>query len=296
MRHSGVPKALRLVHPIAVPGLFLLFCLLPWPAPSRGQPAPPLSPSLSQAQAQDLVNRALVNEIRATESPRQPMRFWLRKSTPRLTTTKKIVESRDGDVARLISVNGEPLSAAAEQKEQARLDGLLTDPSRQLHRKQSEDADTARALKVLRALPKAFLYQYAGPGESPTGEVEKFTFKPNPAYDPPDMELNALTAMTGELWINPAADRVVRLEGRLVHGVDIGWGILGHLNKGGWIHIEQADVGDHQWRTVRLQLKMTGRVLFFSKNYDTDQEQSHFEPLPADLDYRQAIQMLRQDP
>ena len=277
-------------------GLFPLLCLFPWSVPGRAQPATPVPGALSQAQAQELVNRALANEIQAAEDHNHPMRFWLRKSTPRLITTKKIVETRDGDVARLISVNGRPLSAAGEQREQARLDGLLSDPNLQMNRKQSEDADTARALKVLQALPNAFLYQYAGSAQSPSGEVEKFTFTPNPAFDPTDLELHVLTAMAGEIWIDPAAERVVRLEGHLQHGVDFAWGILGHLNKGGWIRIEQADVGDHQWRIVRMRLKMTGRVLFFAKSYDTLEEESRFEPLPADLDYRQAIEMLRANP
>jgi hypothetical protein len=295
MTQSGVRKVARLAQPAAARGFLLLIFLLPWSVQVPGQPAAPLAAPLSQAQAQQYVDQALAKELQAQQNP-SPMRFWLRKSTPRLTTTKKIIETRDGDVARLISVNGEPLSAAQEQKEQARLDGLLDDPSRQVNRKQSEETNTARALKILRALPKAFLFQYAGSGESPAGKVEKFTFSPNPAYNPPDMELNALTAMTGQIWIDPAAGRVVSLEGRLQHSVGFGWGILGRLDKGGWLRIEQADVGEHHWRTVRLQLKMTGRVLFFSKNYDTDEEESHFEPLPAELNYRQAIQMLRQDP
>ena len=288
MNRSGVA--------IAVRGLFFLFCLLFLSVPGRGQAAAPGSGFLTPARAHDLVARALANEIRATESPGPPMSFWLRRSTPRLTTTKKIVETSEGDVARLISVNGKPLDAAAEQREAARLVGLLSDPSRQMDRKQSEDADTARALKVLRALPTAFLYQYTGSGGGPAGELERFTFKPNPAFNPSDIELHVLTAMTGDLWIDPAAERVVRLEGRLQHGVDFGWGILGHLNKGGWIRIEQADVGDHHWRTVRLELKMTGRVLFFTKVYDTEEEESHFSLLPADVNYHQAIQMLRADP
>ena len=41
--------------------------------------------------------------------------------------------------------------------------------------------------------------------------------------------------MIGEIWIDPVHQRVVRLEGHLQQDVDFGWGILGRLNKGGWI-------------------------------------------------------------
>jgi hypothetical protein len=172
----------------------------------------------------------------------------------------------------------------------------MDNPGLQQHRKQSEDSDTARALKVLRVLPAAFLYEFAGTGTSDTGPVDKFTFKPNPHFDPPDLETGILTAMAGEIWIDPAQERVVRLAGTLQQDKDFGWGILGELDKGGSVEIAQADVGDHQWRIVHLKLVMNGRVLFKTKNSNSVQEYTEFVSLPADLSYRQAIQILRNIP
>jgi hypothetical protein len=221
------------------------------------------------------------------------MRFLLRKTSPRLTSTKEIVETRDGAVARLTSINDQPLSQTDEQKEQARLDALASDPNLQKHRKQNEDADSGIVLKLLRMLPNAFLYQYAGPGEGASGKVEKFTFLPNPKFSPSDYETQALTALSGELWIDPGQERVVRLEGRLQQDTDYGWGILGRLNKGGWVVIEQADVGGKQWRIVHVQMEMTMRILFKTKVFNTVEQMSRYLPVPAGMNYRQAIQMLR---
>jgi hypothetical protein len=223
------------------------------------------------------------------------MRYRLRKSSPRMTSTKEIVETRDGDVARLVRLNDQPLTQAAEQQEEARLDALLSDPNRQRHRKQSEEADAGIVFKLLRMLPQAFLYEYAGSGQGPSGTVEKFHFRPNPSFSPPDLETQALTAMTGELWIDAAQERVTRLEGHLQQDTDYGWGILGKLDKGGWVVIEQAEVGRGQWRITRFQMKMNLRILFKNKNSDTTEEMSQYAPVPARLDYRQAIQMLRAD-
>lgn len=240
-----------------------------------------------------LVERALATELRDARDAQHPMRYRLRKSTPRLTTTKEIYETKDGSVARLLEVNDHPLSGADEQKEQARLTALLKDPNRQLHRKQSQESDTRRVLKVLRALPHAFIYQYAGAGVGPTGTVEKFSFKPNPKFDAQDLETLPLTEMTGEIWIDAAQERVTRLEGHLQDDVDFGWGILGRLYKGGWIVIEQAEVSPKQWRIVRIQLEMNGRLLFANKTFDTLQEQAQFAPVPVGLSYVQAIHLLR---
>ena len=265
------------------------------PAAPKGQPA---SGNRDTSPSAALVDRALANELNAAQDQTHPMRFQLRKSSPRLTRTQEIFETRDGAVARLIAVNDNPLNPADEQVEEARLNELLIDPARQHHRKQSEDADAARALKVLRMLPTAFVYQYAGSGQyagqgqGPAETVERFIFRPNPGFSPPDLETQALTAMAGEIWIDPVHERVVRLEGHLEQDVDFGWGILGRLNKGGWITIEQADVGGGQWRAVRFKMAMSGRVFFKNRVFDTTEEQTQFAPLPSGLTYQQAIQKL----
>lgn len=242
-----------------------------------------------------LVSRALANELAAAQDPAHPMQYRLRKSTPRLTSTKAIVETKDGAVARLLTINDNTLSPADRQKDDSRLDALLADPNRQRKRKQGEQDDTGRALKVLRALPKAFLYAYAGSETIGSTTLEKFSFFPNPKFSSSDLELMVLTAMSGTLTIDPTHERIVRLDGRLQQDVDIGWGILGRLNKGGWLLIEQADVGAGIWRIVHFQMNMTGRVFFKTRTFDTIEEESQFAPVPPDLTYQQAIRLLRSE-
>ncbi len=249
--------------------------------------------SLSDAQAQALVARTLSTELRVARDPNHPMRYLLRRSTPRLTSTKDIIETRDGDVARLLSVNDKPLAPEDDQKELARLATLAANPNLQKHRKDNEDEDAGLVLKLLRMLPNAFLYQYAGSFNGPSGTVHRFTFKPNPKFNPPDIETQALTAMSGELRVDAAKERVIRLEGHLQQDTNYGWGILGKLNKGGWVVLEQADVGDRQWRIVNVQMEMVLRVLFRTRYINTAQQMTRYTPVPVGMDYREAIQMLR---
>jgi hypothetical protein len=259
----------------------------------QGQPGSGAANQAPPTEGQAMVDRALANEYKATRDANHPMCYELVRTSPRLTTAKKICETREGDVARLVALNGKPLSPSDEQNEETRLTELLGDPAKQRRRKQAEDEDEGRILKVLRALPTAFVYQDAGTGEGPAGQVEKFTFKPNPGFSPPDLETQILTQMTGEIWIDPLHLRIVRLEGHLQQDVDFGWGILGRLNKGGWIVIEQADVGGGQWRTVHFQMKMSGRVVWKTRVFDTTEDESGYEPVPAGLGYQKAIEMLR---
>ena len=193
---------------------FQLLCLI-WASIALGQPAPPGTAPLTAAEAQSLLDRALANELAAAQDTSHPMRYELRKTSPRLTTTKEIFETRDGEVARLVSLNGQPLSAGDEAKEDARLNEWLGDPARQRHRKLAEDDDAARALMVLRALPNAFVYQYAGVAEGANRRLEKFTFKPNKNFSPPNLETEVLTEMSGGILIDAASQRVTRQRGKL---------------------------------------------------------------------------------
>ena len=264
----------------------LLWCLLPatlWGHDAGGH----------DAADRGLVARALANELNAAQDSRHPMQYQLRKSSPRLTTTKLVIETKDGAVARLLTVNDNELSPADRQKDDARLEALLADPGRQHKHRQTEQDDTGRALKVLRVLPRAFLYQYTGSETNGAVTLARFAFSPNPKFSSADLELLVLTAMSGTLTIDATHERVVRLEGRLQQDVDIGWGILGRLNKGGWLTIEQADVGGGLWRITRFQMDMNGRVFFKTKSFNTTEDESQFAPVPADLTYQQAIQMLR---
>lgn len=273
------------------PAMFL--CMLLWLILPAGLAAN--TPGLAAAPDTGLIARALANELRAAQDTGHPMQYRLRKSTPRLTSTKTIIETRDGAVARLLTTNDNALSPADRQKDEARLDALLSDPGKQRKRKQNEQDDTGRALKVLRVLPRAFLFTYAGSEINGANTLELYTFTPNPKFSSSDLELMVLTAMSGTLTIDAIHQRVVRLEGHLQQDVDIGWGILGRLNKGGWVLVEQADVGGGVWRIVRFRMAMSGRVFFKTRSFDTTEEETQFAPVPLGLTYQQAIQMLRSD-
>jgi hypothetical protein len=245
------------------------------------------------AQNPALVQAAFANELQAARDLSHPMRYRLHKTSPRLSTTKELIETRDGSVAMLVAVDDKPLTAADQEKEQSRLQTLLNDPGKQRHRKQAEAEDTARAIKVLRSLPKAFLYTEAGEVAVGSITAEKFTFVPNPKFNPPDLETQVLTAMSGEILIDPAHARVLHLEARLQQDVDFGWGILGRLSKGGFIIIDQGEVCEGVWRLMKFKMQMTGRLLIRTRTFDTVEEESQYESVPAGLAYQNAIVMLR---
>jgi hypothetical protein len=266
----------------------------PLAAPSV--PPPPMAP-LTNDEAQALVKRVLAVELDAAQNGPidHPMQYRLRKTSPRYSSAKLIIETRDGDVARLLEVNGAPLSPESEQNEAARLQALLDDPGLQHHRQEREQGDAERARKIIHALPDAFLYQYSGIVETPHGPSYRLSFQPNPKFDPEDLEAQALKGMAGELWIDVAQKRVTRLEGKRIHDVDYGWGILGKLDEGGTLLLEQADVGEGQWRTTHMVLVMNARLLVKTIKLDTTLELSDYAPIQSGISYKDAIQILRKN-
>src|SRR5579885_3152331 len=239
-----------------------------------------------------IVRRASHNELAASNG-NHPFRYQLHKIDDGKITTKEIVETKDGDVARLIAVNDKPLDPDAQQAEIDRLNNLAAHPELQAHRHKKEQEDSNRANEMIRLLPDAFLYRYEGTVDGPNGPCHRLSFQPNPNFNPPDREAQVYAGMAGELWIDKTQERMVRLDAHLIADVEFGWGILGRLYKGGSILVEQADVGDHHWETIHLKLSLTGKALMIKPlSFQTTEDASHFEPVPPEMGYQNAIKML----
>ena len=251
---------------------------------------------LATAAAQDvnpekIVKDAAYNELHSRDH--HPFRYTLRKDDNGKITTKEIIETSQGDVARLIAVNDRPLSPAAEAAEVHRLQTLLAHPEIQLHRLKHEQADSNRANEMIRLLPTAFVYRFEGMVNGPNGPCYRFTMQPNPNFDPPDRQAEVLHGMAGELWIDQREQRMVRLNVHLIADVEFGWGIFGRLYKGGTIFVEQRDVGMGHWEQTLLRLRLNGTILLFkSLVIDTTETESNYAPVPPDWTYEDAVRAL----
>jgi hypothetical protein len=217
-------------------------------------------------------------------------------------TTKDIIETEQGDVARLIAIHNRPLTPEANQAELDRLNTLAQHPEIQEHRHQRELKDAARVERLMRLLPDAFLYRDQGttpcpagaaPSRTGEGSCHHLSFSPNPGFEPPDVEANIFRGLAGELWIDQAQERLTRLDAHVIADVDFGWGILGKLDKGGTIQLEQSDIGGGDWELTSLKLNLKGKALMLkSLDIQLTEQASHFSQVPAGTDYRKAIELL----
>jgi hypothetical protein len=241
-----------------------------------------------------LVPRAMQLRLQE-EKHHQPVEYVLHKRDGDHETTKEIVETRDGDVARLIAINGKPLNAEQEQAEMSRLDTLAAHPELQQKRRRSEERDAARIDQLLAMLPHSEVYKLEGMVPCGAGQCYRLSFTPNPSFMPPNLEAEVLKGFAGEVWIDKAQGRLVRLDAHLVREVNIGFGILGRLDKGGTMVLEQAYEGDvREWQATVLKMNLTGRALLVKPvDIRIDEVASGFAPVPEGLGYREAIAMLK---
>jgi len=247
----------------------------------------------SAVDPKKIVRDASWNELHS-KSPGHSFRYRQHKVDPKGSLVKEIVETKDGDVARLMEKDGKPLPPEEEQAEISRLNNLLAHPEIQEHRHKKEQEDSARGDEMVRMLPDAFLFTLDGMVEGPNGPCYRLKFRPNPAFTPPDREGEVYHGMVGELWVGQAQLRLVKIDAHLISDVNFGWGVLGRLYKGGSILVENADVGLHHWETVHMKLRLQGKLLMMkSVDYSTTEDFSDFQVQPQELGYQEAIRLLQ---
>ena len=99
--------------------------------------------------------------------------------------------------------------------------------------------------------------------------------------------------MQGVLVIDPAAKRIAKIDGTLFKEVGFGWGILGHLDKGGHFLIEQQNVGGG-WDIAHMSLEFTGKILLFKNlSIKTDEVFTDFRPVPGDTTFAGGVEILK---
>jgi hypothetical protein len=267
-----------------------------WIAPAlfHGQEA------LPQISPNDLVRQMVAGEVAAANQPSQKQMFRSRKQTPKGSQTRLYVETKDAMAGMLIAINDQSLTPQQQQAETDHLNWLAGNPEqlRKKYAREKEDAD--RTLRIVKALPDAFRYKYAGteaggPDLGKTGdELVRLEFTPNPAYSPPSRAEQVLEGMQGYLLIDASAHRIARIDGTLFREVSFGWGIIGHLDKGGHFRVQQADVGDGDWEITAMNLQITGKILLFKGlSMISDEKLSDFHRVPDDLTFAKGVSILK---
>ena len=249
----------------------------------NAQTATPVEP------AQQLVKDVMYNELRDRECDS----FWEYRSV-RVSGAQDLVreqvETGQGPIFRLIEDHNRPLVAEQREKEDRRLQELVSKPGAMTNVQQDHLKDEARLERVIRMLPDAFLYEYDGPAE---GDQVRLDYRPNPAYTPSSYEARVVHALAGTLIVNQRLKRMVSIKGQMLERVEFGYGLIGYIDKGGIFEVRRERVSETRWKTSLVDVHIQGRVfLLHNVNKDQREERSNFKPVPHDISLGAAKEIL----
>ena len=250
----------------------------------------------------ELVRKAVQNEIKAANDDTAHFLFRGIKTTPQGSTTRLYVETMEATAGLVVAYNGKPLTPEQRQAEEARIERFIHHPDELKKKREQERGDAERTMRIVRALPDAFLFEYAGEEPASTGigrsgaTLVKLKFQPNPRYIPPTRVEEVLPGMQGYVLVDAVRYRLASIDGTLFKAVGFGWGILGHLDQGGRFVVHQREVGDNLWEISSMTLSFTGKILLIrSLSIISTEVFSGFKQVPADLTFAQALELLKKE-
>jgi hypothetical protein len=266
-----------------------IFVLLLLSVGAASNLVPQKRPTLPQpADYVALIERASVNEAHALENP-VPFEFTERLNWSWGSETRSVIETAEGRADRIVLFHDEPLQPDQQEKQKHRLEKLLRDHDAVKNELQDWKSEIQHRIKMVKAFPKAVLFLFDGREDN----FLRFSFRPNPEFSPKDRETQLYRGMEGFVWIEPTQERIVRVVGKLVKDVSFGWGVLGHLNKGGIYEIAQTEVAPGIWRTTTLNVDVKGRIFLISGfRFFREEHDAHYHPTPAATGYRDAVESL----
>ncbi|MFZ0914431.1 MAG: hypothetical protein WBQ76_08960 [Candidatus Korobacteraceae bacterium] len=275
------PWAVRLIHsPAAVITAIVLL------ASTTLAQSPPGSQDMS---ANELVRRVVTNELKFQDEDHAQWAYRQEKEEAGKKQIKRIIETKDGALSRLLSINDHPLTTKQLQKENQRIHALVSNPAEQRKLQRARNTETEPGRRLFKMLPDAFVFNYAGR----EGDLIKLSFRPNPNFQPPSLEARVFHDLEGEVWVDVKQERLAAMNGRLMEDVKFGGGLLGHLNKGGHFEVRQAEVAAGHWEMAAMAVDMKGKALLFKTiNVQQTETRSDFQPVADDLTLTQAADIL----
>jgi len=252
-----------------------------------------LSSAHAQTDAKALITAACNSEYTHDRDDHTAFMYRDHDVTPERDTLLSIVETPDGNLKRKLEDHGHPLTPDQRKADDASIQHLLGDPELQRKLKRDSAHDDDQADELLKLLPTAFLWTIA----SQDGDIVTLNFKPDPNFDPPNMEAKVFADMAGQVVVSKAENRNRSMRGTMVEDVKILGGIVGRLHKGGTFQVEHREVAPHHWQLVELHVHIAGHILFNFKTIGSQEDEfkTDFKLSPA-KNLQQAWEILNPPP
>jgi hypothetical protein len=248
-----------------------------------------LAASAHMAKAQDakqIVQQAVNSQLAAD---RDDNTHWRYIKTDDGKDKLVVVETENGAIMRHIEVNGRPASKPVLAEDDAAIQKFIHDPSAQRKQRENGAHDDKSATELLNLMPQAFLWKVDGQ----TADSITLEYRPNPGFDPPDMEARVMGAMTGTMVVTKPAHRIRTFKGRLENDVTIGFGFLARIKAGSTFDVERKELTPGVWQIAETHVHISGHALFFKTiGTQEDEVKSDFSLVPLGTTLEQAVGLL----
>lgn len=274
---------------LSVPLAF--FCVVV-PATRTFAASPTRTRGNEEQSAQQLVRDVVWNEVQAETHDKRHWHFLETQWKGAARKVYDVIQTKYGDVHRLLAIDGRALDAQAQEAESRRIQKLCNDPQQIEQAQKARDADAKQERELLEMLPDAFIFREVGR----KGDVVTLDFTPNPNFRPSTHEAQVFHHMDGTMLVDGRARRLLEIHGKLTTPVEFWGGLLGHLDAGGTFNVVQRDVGEGHWDMVYLRVNMDGKALFFKTISVHDHEAySDYKRVPDGITPSEAAKQLKQD-
>lgn len=201
-----------------------------------------------------------------------------------------VVQTRYGSVKRHIEDHGRPSSPEVLAADDAYNERFAHDASMQAKQRRDSQHDDKSAAELLEQMPRAFLWKV----ESEGPDSYTLSYRPNPGFNPPNMESRVMSAMTGTIVVSKPGHRIKTFKGRLEQDVTIGFGFLARIKSGSTFDVERREIASGIWQITETHVHIAGHALFFKTiGQQEDEVNSDFSPVPPQTTLEQAVQMLK---
>jgi len=99
--------------------------------------------------------------------------------------------------------------------------------------------------------------------------------------------------MSGVVLIDLDEKRLAVISATLTQQVDFGFGLIGHLRKGGTVNVNRIQIAPSVWKTSSFRIDINGRFIFF-KTINKQQEETHsdFKSVASGTTILEALQQI----
>jgi hypothetical protein len=172
-------------------------------------------------------------------------------------------------VEKLVAENGQPLSAVASAKEEARIAEIIRKNEerkrsgkaeadrlkREAERRESKDEPTAERILRLCRFVNGHRETFRG------REVLAYDFESRPDVKGEGRVDSWIQKVVGKVWIDEAARQLLRLEARLTDSLKVAGGLFASVHKGSTMALEQELVRGEIWLPTLGEVNMSARFL-----------------------------------